>query len=202
MNKVKFWKTNDDDFSFDESSSSFDTSVPGVDSFNNPSGPSPSGLPPGPSSNSLDDSFDPLAPTPGGAFDDSMSTSDPFSSGSDSSTSIPPFGGSSSQGSPSSDPFGSSQSQDPFARPTPPPNNNSDSVGQNLAHQYMQNDKSGSIPLNPSNPLSPSNPLKPGSEGEMINLKLDAIRSEVSAMSQRLLRLEHLIEEQNKKRGW
>jgi hypothetical protein len=199
MDKVKFWKKSDDDFSFDSSSA-------GSDPFATSADPSMSGLPPDPlAGGSSGNSFnDPLAPTPGGAFDDNSfgnsSGGDPFASQTPSSPQT--FGNSNepSFNSDASDPFSTSSSQDPFARPGTPPKPGDNSVGKSLAHKYIQNkQQSSSIPLN--TPMHPQ-VVKPGADLEVVNLKLDAIRSEVNSMSQRLMRLETLIEEQNKKRGW
>lgn len=202
MDKVKFWKK-DDEFSFDDSSF-------GSDPFASSSSTADSGLPPDPFASSQgSSSYDPLSPSPGSAFDDSTMGSDPFASPNSSpdsfasSQSMPP-----SSATMSADPFSSQgtspdrPAQDPFARPMPPPQSDT-SVGKNLAHEYMAK-QSTPNPLSP-NPITPSSPMQQptaGSESEMISLKLDAIRSELSAVSQRLLRLEHLIEENNKKRGW
>lgn len=190
MDKVKFWKK-DDDFSFDNSSSansfndsSFgDSSMSSNDPFASSSDPSSSGLPPDPMSGSSDDMFsDPM----------SGSSSDNFGTGSfgqSSTSSSQQFGTSSNTGS-------SQSSQDPFARPTPPPK--SPSVGQSLAHNYIQQEQGHSVTPSPQSSQS----TKPSSETEMVSLKLDAIRSELNVVSQRLMRLEQLVEAQNKKRGW
>ena len=191
MDKVKFWKKGDNDFSFDDSSNM------GSDPFST-SADASSGLPPDPMAGGS--ANDPFASNPvmggenSGLPPDPVGGGDPFASPS---SSQPSFG-SPADSSGSSDPFGSSQNtQDPFARPSAPPK--SATIGQSLAHKYIQGEQQSSSPS--SIPL-PSNPLQPGTDIEMISLKLDAIRSELNSMAQRMMRLEHLIEEQNKKRGW
>jgi hypothetical protein len=198
MDKVKFWKK-DDEFSFNDSSDfgsdSFSSSADA--SVNSFADPSSSGLPPDPMLGGS--SSDPYSSD----FLGDSASSDPYSSNSMGSGSSNSYNSKQSQSyrdpidsSSASDPFGSSQNtQDPFARPTAPPKQAT--IGQSLAHKYMQGEQQSAAPVS-----LPSNPLKPGSEIEMISLKLDAIRSELNAVSQRMMRLEHLIEEQNKKRGW
>lgn len=192
MDKVKFWKK-DDDFSFDSSDSfgsSFDPlgSSSGSDPFALPPDTSSSGLPPNPFSSN--ESQDPLA------SDSEFSTyaNDSRFGEPSASQSSQSFGSSTAPPPPASQ----ESSRDPFARPVPPPNSQA-SVGKSLAHNYIQQ-QSGTAP-SPSQQSS-SAKFQAGSETEMISLKLDAIRSELNAVSQRLMRLEHLVEEQNKRRGW
>lgn len=202
MEKVKFWKKHDDDFSFDSSSDY------GNDPFSTSTDPSMSGLPPDPLAGGSSDPFsdssansfaDPLTPSPGGAFDDSSFNSPSTTSADDvfgpSSSSSPSQSFGSSNNSYSS--FENPKPRDPFARPSEPPK---PSVGKSLAQDYI-NKQNNINAFNQPPTLQPDS-IKPGSENEILNLKLDAIRSELNSVAQRLIRLEHLIEEQNKKRGW
>lgn len=191
MDKVKFWKKDGNDFSFDDSSNM------GSDPFSTSTDAS-SGLPPDPMSGSSASDVlnsDNLGNENLGLPPDPLSdSSDPFASNSNTQENF----GSSRPSSNSSDPFASSQNnQDPFARPIAP--SKPETIGQSLAHKYVQENQQLNIPS--SMPQS-SDHLTPGSDVEMISLKLDAIRSELNSVTQRMMRLEHLIEEQNKKRGW
>lgn len=190
MDKVKFWKKDDKPFSFDDSSNA------GSDPFST-STDTTLGLPPDPMAGSSASDIlgsDNLTGGNSSMPPDSVSNNNSFASPSSSQQSF----GSPANSSSSLDVFASPQNnQDPFSRPEVPPK--SASIGQSLAHEYIQGEQK---PKSLSSMPLPSNTLKPGSDIEMISLKLDAIRSELNSMAQRMMRLEHLIEEQNKKRAW
>ncbi len=204
LDKVQFWKKHDD-FSFDDSST--DLGITNQDPFaSNNSGSDGLNLPPDPSlsGNSFDQGQSPSS-MGGDNFMSGMNDDSAFSNSQD------PLAPSSSNNSSFSTP--NISNPDPFAKPVPPPSNFTEninsaqdsslnqnpSLGQSLARNYIQgqNPSPNAVPSNNVSPASGQN-----SDLEILNLKLDTIKSEIGNMSQRLQRVEQLIVEQNKKRGW
>ena len=73
--------------------------------------------------------------------------------------------------------------------------------GQAMAHQYMaQQQPVANTPTQQPQPQSAKMPLPQSLE--MVHLKLDALRSEMVAVSQRLVKIEHVLDEQQKKKSW
>lgn len=182
--KLQFWKKHNDDFSSDQPDPLADTMTDkGSEHLSDPQ----TGLPP------LDESSVPKS-TYG---QDSLSSSDPLSSPAD------PFA--STEQTPDS--FGSStqsSSANPFSTPS---SQQKGSVGKRLASDYMSKENESLAPSwGDSRPQTqgPSSQQKSTQEHDMevMQLKVDAIRSELNAMSQRLIKIEHLLEEQKKKKLW
>ena len=206
MNKIAFWKKSDD-FSFDDaladdslsSSNGFsgDSALPPDPSLSNNSFDSGSSFGHSPNQDLSADSMASNSSLPGSSFDSSSSSPpDPLA---DQSFSM--------------DNVANLPSQDSFARPSPPPsfpNNNTnssrpkqDSLGRSLAHNYIDHQElRAGGPQAPVAESTSQNSSSPNNSLEMLNLKIDAVKSELSSISQRLIRLEQLITEQNKKRGW
>jgi len=182
IDKLQFWKRHED-FSFNDTSNSFSNTADATD-FS-------TGLPPldasanNPSALSQDSFGDPSA----------QSSFDPLSASSADSTSF---------ASPaSSHPSSSSNSMDSSApqkaQASSPP------LGKQLARDYIgQKD-----PLQPSwsgqttqQTQNKTSSFSNEQSMEVVQLKLDAIRSELNAMSQRMIKIEHLLEQEQKKRTW
>lgn len=147
------------------------------------------GLPP------MDDSFgsppgnDPL--TGSSSFDDSsFGTSgqqpgtEPFSSPD---ISQPQFGSPAQSQQYPQDSF--SDRPDPLTNPSQV--SSPSTFGQQLAQDYIAKEQS---------PPQQQAPPAKNDDRELVQLKLDAIRSELNAMSQRMIKIEHLLEK--KQRGW
>lgn len=184
IDKLQFWKRHED-FSFNDTSSSFPNTTD-TTAFS-------SGLPP------LDASVNNSSASAQDSFGDSsgQSSFDPLSAPSADSD---PFASStSSHLTSSSNPLNSFAPQRGQASSSP--------LGKQLAREYIgQKD-----PLQPSwsdqttqqtqtkNTMSSSTNEQ---SMELVQLKLDAIRSELNAMSQRMIKIEHMLEQQQKKRTW
>ena len=170
--KLKFWKKDDD--------MDFNTGLPPMDdSFGSST----------PTNSSLEDSFDNPLGTSG-----SLPESQPFGSPD---ISQPKFGSPAQQPQPfpniSSSQSPQSLDQQPSFDPLTNPSqaDSPGSFGQKLAHDYITQEQSSTKQEN--------SPAK-NTERELVQLKLDAIRSELNAMSQRIIKIEHLLEK--KQRGW
>jgi len=90
-----------------------------------------------------------------------------------------------------------------FSQPIPPPpdyTNQTPSLGQSLAKDYIASQEQNNIP--PTTPPRENIPPQENNKLEMVNLKIDSIKSEINSINQRLQRIEQLIIEQNKKKGW
>jgi len=196
IDKLQFWKKQDD-YSFNDSSDPFASSSPSSS--------------PSPSANTTTDYSSGLPPLDASANDPSALPQDSFGAPSESS---------------SFDPLsGSSQTADPFASSAPPSSHSSspssspvDSfmpargspqtppLGKQLAQDYIEKtdslQPSWSGQVSSSSPSSQQAPQSKDQSMELLQLKIDAIRSELNAMSQRMIKIEHLLEDQKKKRSW
>ena len=148
----------------------------------------PSGPPP------MNDPNDPFAqPAPQG-YTDPLATQDPLQSPLQ--DPLAP-----SQSAPITDNYQHNGGMPPLGDPAsqsmpsfPPPEQN-DSVGRNLAHQFVQQQQAQSQPQ-----VQQQAPPRQETSLEVVGLKVDALKAEIEALKAHIKHLEQLVE--NQKRGW
>jgi len=94
------------------------------------------------------------------------------------------------------DPMAPQPQQQSSEQPPLPPQpgaQDDDSLGRSLAQKYMAQQE-----VQPPQQQQPAE--QKSSNNEVLNLKVDAIKSEITAVSQRLIRIEQLLEEQSKRK--